>query len=243
MGIDGHSIYILRGLFRRRKVLCQYEVLIDVYKDLFMLLPSSSGQRLATVGSPATAFTGWTLAFSQELSLAEFPALPIFTDAYLGDTRHLTAAQHGAYLLLLMTAWRTPDCALPDDDKILCRYAAMDLRTWQRNRSVVMSFWKLGEDQKFRQGRLTDERFFADDIRNKRAQAGHASALKRKGRHAANEPTKDQHVLHYPLPSPLPTPTDIKNTKGNGHDKAKPTGASEGQRIADKILRGETVGG
>jgi hypothetical protein len=43
--------------------------------------------------------------------MAEFPALPLWTDAYLGDTRHLSQSEHGAYLLLLITAWRTPNCS------------------------------------------------------------------------------------------------------------------------------------
>jgi uncharacterized protein YdaU (DUF1376 family) len=47
--------------------------------------------------------------------MAEFPALPLWTDAYIADTPDLTTAEHGCYLLMLMIAWRRPDCALPDD--------------------------------------------------------------------------------------------------------------------------------
>ena len=40
--------------------------------------------------------------------MADFPALPFFTDAYLGDTQHLTLEEHGAYQKLLYIAWRSP---------------------------------------------------------------------------------------------------------------------------------------
>lgn len=115
--------------------------------------------------------------------MAEFPVFPIFTDAYLADTRHLTAAQHGAYLLLLISAWRMPDCALPNDDKLLARFASMDARTWKSNREVIIKFWTLGNDQKFRQGRMIDERKIAETQRSKNSEAGKSSSLKRKGRH------------------------------------------------------------
>lgn len=32
--------------------------------------------------------------------MAEFPALPLWTDAYIGDTAHLTNEEHGVYLRL-----------------------------------------------------------------------------------------------------------------------------------------------
>jgi uncharacterized protein YdaU (DUF1376 family) len=116
--------------------------------------------------------------------MAEFPALPLWTDAYLGDTTHLNALQHGAYLLLLMTAWRSSSCSLPDDDKLLGRYARCSAAQWRALRPVLVEFFTV-ENGRWTQGRLTDEFQAAVDRREKAAANGRASALKRKGRHSA----------------------------------------------------------
>lgn len=87
--------------------------------------------------------------------MAEFPALPIFTDAYLADTRHLTAEEHGAYLLLLMCAWRTRGCALKDDDRFLARSVGVTLPRWRRLRPVIADFFTV-EDGQWRQKKLTE---------------------------------------------------------------------------------------
>jgi uncharacterized protein YdaU (DUF1376 family) len=115
--------------------------------------------------------------------MAEFPALPLWTDAYLGDTTHLTTIEHGAYLLLLMTAWRTRDCTLPDDDKLLARFARCTLGQWTRLRPVLEPFFVV-ENGRWRQSRLTDEASAVRQRKDKAAQAGRASALKRLGRHS-----------------------------------------------------------
>jgi uncharacterized protein YdaU (DUF1376 family) len=89
--------------------------------------------------------------------MSEFAFLPLSTDAYLADTRHLSAQQHGAYLLLLMMAWRMPNCHLPDDDGKLAKWACVDRRTWLRIKPIVMDFWTLGPDG-WAQKRLSKER-------------------------------------------------------------------------------------
>jgi uncharacterized protein YdaU (DUF1376 family) len=53
--------------------------------------------------------------------LAEFPALPLFTDAYLADTSHLSDKEHGRYLLILIHLWRAPQQRFPNDDQWLAR--------------------------------------------------------------------------------------------------------------------------
>lgn len=89
--------------------------------------------------------------------MAKLPYLKFFTDDYLSATSHLTTIEHGAYLLLLISAWRTPDCSLPNDDRTLAHMARMRLEHWRRVRNTVMSFWFLAEGR-WRQKRLDQER-------------------------------------------------------------------------------------
>lgn len=120
--------------------------------------------------------------------MAEFPALPLWTDAYLGDTTHLTTIEHGAYLLLLMTSWRTNDCALPDDDRLLARYARLNAQQWKRMRPILEPFFTITGGV-WRQGRLTDERAAVKQHREKQSEKGKAGAaakaLKRQAREEA----------------------------------------------------------
>ncbi|WP_313526367.1 YdaU family protein [Shinella sp.] len=87
--------------------------------------------------------------------MAQFPAFPLWTDAYLADTGHLTTIEHGAYLLLLMTMWRAGG-SLPNDDKQLARYVRMTAAQWARIKPTMMPFFRVSSDQ-ITQGRLTDE--------------------------------------------------------------------------------------
>lgn len=71
--------------------------------------------------------------------MAEFPTMPLFTDAYLGDTGHLTTVEHGAYLLILIAMWRNGG-VLPGDDKTLARYAKLNLDKWGKVKATIMAF-------------------------------------------------------------------------------------------------------
>lgn len=87
--------------------------------------------------------------------MAEHPAMPLWTDAYIGDTNHLSTIEHGAYLLLLICMWRNGG-SLPSDDRILARYAKLTAGQWKRIKPMLMPFFKV-QDGSITQGRLTDE--------------------------------------------------------------------------------------
>jgi|GEM_PF-4312542 len=102
--------------------------------------------------------------------MAEFPYLPLWTDAYLGDTLHLSTIQHGAYLLLLMVAWRS-DGRLPADDDYLAKCTRMTKGQWYRHKHVLEAFFSIegavhkGVDKSFWvQKRLLEE---WQDVRQK----------------------------------------------------------------------------
>lgn len=98
--------------------------------------------------------------------MADFPALPLWTDAYLADTRHLSTLEHGAYLLLLIEAWRRPSCSLPDNDVMLARLAGLSADDWAGIRDVVMAFWKYdGRSKTWTQKRLVKQREFTQKHR------------------------------------------------------------------------------
>ena len=146
--------------------------------------------------------------------MAQFPYLPLFTDAYIADTMHLDCMESGAYLHLLIAAWRSPDCDLPDDDKMLARMAKCTPRQWVKIRPAVMAFWTL-EEHKWTQKRLLGERQYVTAKRDQQSQAGKASALKRKENSSTD--------VAPPLPTdgqqPIPTPTPTPKVKGKKSKK------------------------
>lgn len=65
--------------------------------------------------------------------------MPLYVADYRADTAHLSAAQHGAYLLLIMHYWTTG--GLPVADDALARISCMTTAEWRKSRSVVAAFF------------------------------------------------------------------------------------------------------
>lgn len=97
--------------------------------------------------------------------MAEFPAMPWWTDAYFADTGDLTMLEHGGYMVLLAIAWRRPDNALPDDMEWLKRAvgahcAELHGRTFNAVVPKLLSRFFVLSDGVWRQNRLDREREF-----------------------------------------------------------------------------------
>lgn len=101
-------------------------------------------------------------------------AIPLFADAYLADTMHLTTEEHGAYLLLLMAAWRAEDCSLPNDDRKLARITGLSPRKWKTIKPTLIEFWPT-EGERIFNARLRKERSYVQ----RRVHANSENARKR----------------------------------------------------------------
>lgn len=104
------------------------------------------------------------------------PWMPLYISDYRRDTAHLSAAEHGAYLLLIMRYWEAG--GLPTDEKQLARIACMTTSEWKRSRETLAAFFGPGWIHK----RINVEIARADEISSKRS----ASAKQRYSKSAAN---------------------------------------------------------
>lgn len=116
--------------------------------------------------------------------MAEFPAFPLWTDAYLADTGELSTLEHGAYLLLLIAMWRAGG-VLPNDDKKLARIARLGPRQWEAVKPVLWDYFGADGEQ-ITQGRLADELQKARTRSTKAADSARAKYRKNKGMGSAN---------------------------------------------------------
>lgn len=67
--------------------------------------------------------------------------IPLFPDAYLRDNYRLTLEQHGLFLMLMMEAWDSADCTLPDDEKALAKIAGVTVAKFRSIAPQVLEKW------------------------------------------------------------------------------------------------------
>jgi len=139
--------------------------------------------------------------------------MPLFCDAYLADTMHLSLEEHGAYLKLLIITWRNNGQPIPDEDARLARMLGVSVGHWRKKlRPVLEPFFDL-TDGTFRQKRLEKEWLYTAQKIEKNRENGRrgaeARALKDKetatataepNGAASEQPNSSQTVSTHPHP-------------------------------------------
>lgn len=130
------------------------------------------------------------------------PFMQLWVADYLGDTKHLTTEQHGAYLLLLMTMWRA-DGSLPADDAKLARIVGLTVGRWNKIKGDIVAMLTI-EDGRVTQKRLSTELKKAQEKSAKCAEAGRKGG-RPKSLNENDAPKADGYVpLKQSEPEPKP---------------------------------------
>ena len=100
--------------------------------------------------------------------------MPLYIRDYLADTRHLSAEQHGHYLLAIMVYWMAGGPISNDDDQLsrICQIDAGPMRP--HHLEVLRGFFKV-VNGKLQHGRIDRELLAA---REKSEQARRAAGIK-----------------------------------------------------------------
>ena len=148
--------------------------------------------------------------------MSQAPSMPMFWDAYLADTTHLTTEEHGAYLLLLAAMWRR-NGSVPDDDKDNARIVGLSIGKWRKFKVRVA-------------GLLTFEN---DEITQKKLQKTWkkiqetAQKNRENGAKGGRPRSKENNDLVKANGSVSDNPNETLHNQSNLTDKKEPNGSSK----------------
>jgi uncharacterized protein YdaU (DUF1376 family) len=115
-------------------------------------------------------------------TVPQYPYLPLFVTDYRSKTDHLTDAEHGIYLQLLMLMWQSPDCQIPDDDEWIARRFRRDvdavrthMRPLMREFCIVHKGWVTQKAKSKRNSASAKSRWNKDKDQSERNSERNAS--------------------------------------------------------------------
>jgi uncharacterized protein YdaU (DUF1376 family) len=101
--------------------------------------------------------------------MTSLPYMQLYVSDYLADTAHLTAQQHGAYMLLLMNYWQRGK-ALDNSNERLSHVARLSPEEWAEAKPTLEEFFMV-EGNLWTHARVEDD---LEKIREKSAKASFA---------------------------------------------------------------------
>lgn len=147
------------------------------------------------------------------------PYMKLYVADYLGDTHHLSAIEHGAYMLLLMGMWRAGG-TLPAADANLSRLARCTPPEWEAVKAAILPFFKRSRG-KLTHKRITSEMAKYETVSRHRSEAGKAGAAKKAQKDSELAQANAGGLPTKPEPEPEPTQKEDKLlsvTRGRGFD-------------------------
>lgn len=148
--------------------------------------------------------------------MAEFPSLPLFTDAITADCAHLSDEEFGRYMRLLIIMWRSPMCRVPDDPNWLAKRLRVDALAYQLHIHPLMQEFCILDAGWWTQKRLQKEFVYVQGVRDKRRNAAISRWHKDDdidNKRQSSMQMDMQMQSKRNAPTPTPTPTLEEDTK------------------------------
>ncbi|MGO7044366.1 YdaU family protein [Rhizobium johnstonii] len=139
--------------------------------------------------------------------------MPLHIADYLADTGHLTATEHGAYLLLIMHYWQNG--SLPENERVIARIAKLSPEQWEESREMLAMLFGPGWTHK----RIDAELSKADEIIEKRRAA--AESRYSKGKNQSSD-ANAMHVQSKCSDTGVPPLTDNHSSSLRSEDARAP---------------------
>ena len=100
--------------------------------------------------------------------MATLPYIQLYVSDYLADTQHLSAEEHGAYLLLIMNYWQTEK---PIPENRLQGITRMFNERWTNVKSVLSDFFEIDDNGAWYHKRINQD---LEKVKQKSKQASEA---------------------------------------------------------------------
>lgn len=175
--------------------------------------------------------------------MAALPYIQLYVADYLADTAHLNAAQHGAYLLLIMNYWQRGKPLNNSNDR-LANVARMSHDEWQQNKADIAEFFEIDGDT-WSHKRIDADLDAVSATSNKNSEAGKASAAARKEKKERSLSERSTEVQRPFSERSTDAERAFNHTEADVDTEVNPslsTGASDPASVVQPTRKGDVCG-
>lgn len=167
--------------------------------------------------------------------------MPMFWDAYLADTTHLSTEEHGAYLLLLGAMWRR-NGSVPDNDRDNARILGLTPAKWRQIKGrlaplLIIDNGQITQKNLQKIWKITQEKIAVNRMNG--AKGGRPKANENKSMEKPNGFVSVKPIETIPEPEPEVSTTanavvtlTIPEQPNSQNGKGKVRGAARGSRLS-----------
>ena len=136
--------------------------------------------------------------------------MPLYIPDFLADTMHLSAAETGAYLCLIMDYWMHD--GLPDDDQKLASIARLPIKSWRQMRPTIEAFFREGWRHKRIDAEIQKMIGMTERRRAAGSKGGTTASIKRSNASSKSQANEQQTAKQTPQQTAKQNEANVQHT-------------------------------